>query len=318
MTACYTQKDFENIINKGISYTIPMDILMTIRKLEEKVKQVTAASSATLSYRHTHHPPKINSNNNSTNNNSNSQSHSNPNENWKGAKPLSVTMAMKSNNPMNQIKLLLNKLSRPNYQKLKGEIMALLEEESVLTSEVAKEMLVFLSRTKEISMSELYTELFAVLEDTFPTIFCPVLTDFWTQYESNLLTKIPGVALDEENEEYSAMVKFTVELRAQTIFLAHWCRHHQCTEQGVAILQILFRQIEILFADLRGRNKNQVDEWTEHVFLWVKILGPGEIRQKVPDLWQQVESYGQINIKNVPNMTSRSKFKYQQVGEIYQ
>ena len=310
-TAYYTQKDFEQIINKGISYSISMDILNTIRKLEDKVKQSTAISAATISHRHTHIPQR-------------QQTHNSGgfdqqavvaagSTDWKKPKSLATTMVIKSSNPMNQMKLLLNKLSTTNYAKLKTEIMTLLESENLLTEEAGKEILGFLSKTKEFSMSILYMELYSALVEAFPTVFQPILDDFWRIYEGDLMNKIPGMAPDEENEEYLSYMKAISELRGQTIFLAHWCRHHSSPDQGVATINTLLRQIERTLTEPSGRNKTKIDEWTEQIYLWVKILGKDTIMNKDEAIWKQMEILGQMNIKEAPNMTSRSKFKYQEI-----
>lgn len=296
----YTQKDFEQIINKGISYTIPMDILNIIRKLEDKVKQTTAISAATISHKHNHHHPA-----------------NKPHEtvmpmastDWKKTKSVTI----KTNSPMNQIKLLLNKLSPTNYNKLKAEIITLLEDSNLLTCDVGSEILIFLSRTKEISMSQLYMELFSALVQSFPTIFQPIFFEFENKYKDHLMNQIPGMAPDEENPEYLEYMKNMSDLRGQTIFLAHWYCHHHCPDHGVQIINTLLRQIEIILTETSGRNKTKIDEWTEQIFLWIKILGKMEVSTNYPETWKHMEVLSQLNIKTAPNMTSRSKFKYQEI-----
>lgn len=316
-TAYYTQKDFEQIIHKGINYTIPMDILNSIRKLEEKVKQNMAHSAATVTHRHNHYHSTKNghgNNPNSTSNPSNNPTSSNSMsprkpETWKSEKPVAVAMALKSTTPLHQMKLLLNKLSASNYEKLHSEIMDVLE----LTPEIGKEIVAFLSRTTDMTMSELYTNLFLSLESKHPEFFGPLLESFWTQYEENWRNKVPGMAPNEEHDDYYTFIKSMTELRGQSMFLAQWCRHRDAWARGTAMIQTLFRQMENVCAELCGKQKTKIDEWTEQIFIWVKVLGPQRLYRDNPEIWALLEKWGQIQIKTVPNMTSRSKFKFQEI-----
>jgi len=42
----------------------------------------------------------------------------------------------------------------------------------------------------------------------------------------------------------------------------------------------------------------------------------GNVKQEFPDTWSKISHYGQINIKATPNMTSRSKFKFQDMNKL--
>jgi len=309
--AYYTQKDFENIIHKGISHTIPMDILNNIRKLEDKVKQ---SVSSAPTYRHNrvpnHHSQQTNMNSNTSSSSTSDIVHKK--QDWKGAKPLAVTMAIKSTSPLHQIKLLLNKLSPSNFTKVKGDILTVLTE-SPLTIETANDILLIMSRTVEISMSELYMELYLELETVFPAIMNEVWNNFETKYQQKLKTQIPAMAPQEENDEYCAFVKSMTELRGQTIFVTQWCKYHKRQEQAIHILNSLFQDMNQVLEDTNGKQKTRIDEWTEQVFWIVKILG--NVKQEFPDIWSKISHYGQINIKTTPNMTSRSKFKFQDMNK---
>lgn len=299
MSAYYTQKDFEQIIHKGINYTIPMDILNAIKKLEDKVKQNIAHSAATVTHRHNHHIHHNNHNNPMTN----KKTETIPNTPWKSEKPVAVTMALKSSSPLHQMKLLLNKLSASNYEKLHSEIMEVFE----LKPEMGKEIIAFLSRTVDMSMSEIYMDLFMSLQDKHPEFFGPLIETFWLQYEENWQHNVPGMAPNEEHEDHYRFIKSMTELRGQTMFLAQWCRRREEWARGTAMIQSLFRHMENVCAENSGKQKTKIDEWTEQIYIWVKVLGQNEI-------WTpQLEKWGQVQIKLVPNMTSRSKFKFQEM-----
>lgn len=333
-TSTYTQKDFEKIINRGISYTIPLDILHRIRDLDEKIKRKVAIQAKQYEVRsfrtHTSKP-------------------SNPAHPWKRDNPATdnssasykntqIHFQTSSKGPpkegrdkiVQQIKLTLNKLSRPNYEKLQKEIMDLLtqlfeepdepDEESAVVDEelfhkTISDIYYILSKTTDVKMSEVYAELCAsfIREHAHP-LWKSVLQEQMDQYCLQLQA-IETIDPDTDNDAFCLYTKRISDNRGKAVFLLQLSKLDVIpTETLMDILQnkLLGPIHDCVFSTIENK-KIFVDEWTEHVSLFVN-LGKTFLKEKEAEKWdavmKQIQLLGQVVIKEHPNMTSRSKFKY--------
>ena len=333
-TSTYTQKDFEKIINRGISYTIPLEILHRIRDLDEKIKRKVAIQAKQYEVRsfrtHTSKP-------------------SNPAHPWKRDNPATDNSSASHKNTqihfqtstkgppkegrdkiVQQIKLTLNKLSRPNYEKLQKEIMDLLtqlfeepdeaDEGSAVVDEelfhkTISDIYYILSKTTDVKMSEVYAQLYAsfICEHAHP-LWKSVLQEQMDQYCLQLQA-IETIDPDTDNDAFCLYTKRISDNRGKAVFLIHLAKIHVIpTETLMDILQnkLLGPIHECVFSTIENK-KIFVDEWTEHVSLFVN-LGKTFLKEKEAEKWdavtKQIQLLGQVVIKEHPNMTSRSKFKY--------
>ena len=342
------EKDFEKIINRGISYTIPLDILHRIRDLDEKIKRKVANQAKQYEVRsfrtHTSKPsnpahPWKRDNPATDNSSTSSASHKNT----------QIHFQTSSKGPpkegrdkiVQQIKLTLNKLSRPNYEKLQKEIMDLLiklfepivqdnepntdepDEESAVVEEEDTELFhktitdiyYILSKTTDVKMSEVYAELCAsfIREHAHP-LWKSVLQEQMEQYCLQLQA-IETIDPDTDNDAFCLYTKRISDNRGKAVFLLQLSKLDVIpTETVMDILQkkLLGPIHECVFSTIENK-KIFVDEWTEHVSLFVN-LGKTFLKEKEAEKWdavtKQIQLLGQVVIKEHPNMTSRSKFKY--------
>lgn len=346
-TSTYTQKDFEKMINRGISYTIPLEILHRIRDLDEKIKRKVAIQAKQYEVRsfrtHTSKPsnpahPWKRDNPAADNSSTSSASHKNNSQ---------IHFQTSSKGPpkegrdkiVQQIKLTLNKLSRPNYEKLQKEIMDLLsqlfepivlyepntdepdeesaavEEDTELFHKTITDIYYILSKTTDVKMSEVYAELCASLirEQAHP-LWKSVLQEQIEQYCLQLQA-IEAIDPDTDNDAFCLYTKRITDNRGKAVFLLQLTKLDVIpTETLMDLLQkrLLGPIHDCVFSTIENR-KIFVDEWTEHVSLFVN-LGKNFLKEKEAEKWdavtKQIQLLGQVVIKEHPNMTSRSKFKF--------
>lgn len=331
---CYTQADFEKMIHQGICYSIPMDVLHTIRDLDIRIKQKAVVQQKHFENKRFHVPKN--------------------NGQWKDrggsseplGKGIGSTVSFKPTASLvnsggatehakiiQRIKLNLNKLSQQNYDKLQKEIVEDLEilltdwtqtEESKENQahELIHDLFHIMSKTTDVKMSDLYAHCYFHWAQTLhATLFQQVMNEGIEEY-CRQLTEFRLMDADRDGEAFCKYNRFVSEHRGRASFLIHYAKQSQGSMVGdlYNIMQNnLVSEIMEYVKDTQATalKKMFVDEWIEHVVLFLNLGGSLWVDYSVNDYFVKIqtvlETLSQTDVKQWPNMTVRSKFKLQGV-----
>lgn len=335
----YTQSDFEKIINQGICYSIPVDILQTIRDIDNRIKQKAIIQQKNYENKR-FHVPKNNGHWKDNKTDGKIQSFLNSGSinsktvrEFKPTTIISRTEITNNTKIIQRIKLSLNKLSQQNFEKLQKEIVedidVLLTEWETTDNEktgynLINELFHIISKTTDVKMSELYAKcyLFWVqyFENSYSTIFKQVIDEGIKEYCSQL-NEFKLMDPEKDGETYCKYNRFVSEHRGKIMFLIHYAK-----QQGEIIGKLftvlhdnLVGEIESIVEDkeVSALKKMFVDEWTEHVVLFLNLGGTIWVDYSVNSYFVKIqgvlETLSKTDVRQYPNMTVKSKFKLQGV-----
>lgn len=335
----YSQSDFEKIINQGICWQIPDEILHVIKDLEARC-QARALKQA-RNYE-THHRRFVGSSGGAQPRRGiptvpvAAAQQATSVAAWKpsgsagtdlagaGPGPGAATAAATTRKKIRQnIKVALNKLSRPNYEKLKGEILAEFAQAAAVPPEgeadasppedflktLLQEVFAIMGKTREAAMSALYAELWQELNGPQAA---EVVEAELLKYRNDVFA-VKVLNPETDNDAFCEYQKAVSERRGRAAFLTNLvCRGVVCREAGVAILQYLVDAVEAGVANVAQNRKAHVEEGVEHILLIVHTgLAMWTADATWPGIRDRLVDLSRVVIAERPNMTNRVKFKLQ-------
>jgi len=342
----YTQKDFERMINQGICYSIPIQVLHKIRDIEAQIKKNSVVQQKKFENKRFHVPK----NNNWRDNPTHVKTHGDGKESqtvsglekkigtshvFKPTKPLVNSAEIpESTKLIQRIKLNLNKMSKQNYDKLQKEII---EDLKLLVTEfetggdgrvyeLINDLFHIISKTSDVKMSELYAKCyFDWVEEFEPTlfqqvIFQQVINDGIEEY-CRLLMEFKLIEADKDSDVSCKYNRFISEHRGRIVFLIQYAKLQEelVGKLYSVLLNDLVNNIRTHVEDsnVSSLKKMFVDEWIEHVVLFLNLGGSMWIQHSTEEykikIHDVLEELSKTNVKEKPNMTVRSKFKLQGV-----
>jgi hypothetical protein len=337
---CYTQADFEKMIHQGICYSIPIDVLHTIRDLDIRIKQKAIVQQKHFENKRFHVPKN---NGQWKDNRGSITGHEAKEPLGKGIgstvsfKPTASLVnsggATEHAKIIQRIKLNLNKLSQQNYDKLQKEIVEDLEvlltdwtqTEETRGHELINDLFHIMSKTTDVKMSDLYAHCYFHWANTFQTLhaalFQQVINEGLEEY-CRQLTEFRLMDADRDGEAFCKYNRFVSEHRGRASFLIHYAKQSQGSIVGNlynVLKDNLVSEIMEYVQDTQATalKKMFVDEWIEHVVLFLNVGGSMWVDYSVNDYFVKIQTalvnLSQTDVKQWPNMTVRSKFKLQGV-----
>lgn len=334
---CYTQGDFEKIINQGICYNIPVEVLRTIRSIDERIKQKASVQQKHFEHKRFHVPK-----------NGGNWKGENPvaTKNWTTKEPVKTgefkptaslvdAKATDTAKIVQRIKLNLNKLSQQNYEKLQKEMV---EDLDVLLTDLETknkndkevdfsligDLFRIMSKSNDIRMSELYAKCYfhwvQSFEPVFSLLFQQVIDEGINEY-CRQLKEFKIMDADRDGDAFCKYSRFITEHRGKAAFLIQYAKL-----QGGIVKRLydilkndLISEIEFYVEDVEMSplKKMFVEEWIEHVAIFLNVGDTLWVNCSVNDYFVKIqgvlEKLSQTDVKRFPNMTVRSKFKLQGV-----
>ena len=177
-----------------------------------------------------------------------------------------------------------------------------------------------MSKTTDVKMSELYAKCYfhwvQTFEPIFVVLFQQVIDEGIEEYCCNL-TKFKIMDPDRDGDAFCKYNRFVSEHRGKAMFLIHYAKLQGGIVKNLYnILQNnLVGEIEFNVEDLEVSpiKKMFVDEWIEHVVLFLNLGGSLWVNAYFVKIKTALEILSQTDVKRNPNMTVRSKFKLQGV-----
>jgi len=312
MTAVYTQQEFESIIHHGVHYTIPNDVLQKIMDLEALMKTKTAIMSHHFEVRRGSKPK------------SGQQSghhYDKKQQTWTRDPPTSfkptlvVTPKEGKDKVLQRVQTSLNKISKANFESQCQEIddaLTSLEEEGDL-KQVVEEIYAVCARN--MALGDVYADLYAryCKREEWATLFLEVLHSEKQVYCASY-NGIRYVDPDQDNDGFCAYTKKNTVRRSTTKFFVYLFKQGILAEdEFLTLVQFMLDKVTCWVATTTENRRNELEEVTENLFL---ALSTGALKEPPAAMVQAIRSFSTTVVKDTPNMTSRAKFKYQDLVKI--
>jgi hypothetical protein len=315
--AChYYQSDFEKIIHDGINTAIPMDVLQKIMELEAKMKVKSAAISHHYESRQTgfkkrdtnvtHVHKKVNV--------------VTKEEDWSRNQPSVLRRPIVDTESKEAIvqKLLvsLNKISKTNFDTQWNDIQEALQglHKDDDIREALVEMFSVCTRTQ--SMTPLYSSLWSKLSELeLYNRLCEEL--LYEKWGGETFSDIVYVDPEKNNDAFCLYTKKNAQRRAFTSFLVClWKESRISSERMMEWILALLEKVELWVENKIENRRNELEEVSENLFLCLTSgqSFDGTLGQNIREVVQRLS---QTVTKEKPNMTSRAKFKYQDVVALW-
>lgn len=216
------------------------------------------------------------------------------------------------------IKTNLFKLTEKTYEAVSIDVMELLEtimEESTEEEQIQVMNEIFDTMSVNKIFASLYSKLYKCCYEKYD-IFKIKLSDEIMKYKNNLET----IVFVNANENYEDFCKYNSDnesRKARTCMFVHMMKREILT----------FKQIEELLEyvcdELKRKmkiagNKEVVEELSENVFIFLSLTMTEMKEQNIFGKWRTfVETMSKLSISENKGYSSRSKFKYMDILDIY-
>jgi hypothetical protein len=339
-TKVYYQRDFDKIIHDGVSFSIPGDVLQRIMDLEAKMKIKAAATTNSYEARSNQRGPAKVQGRGSTRpprRQEDATSDSWERENDKAAPPTGLKKkppAESKDAIVQRILICLNKISKGNFDTQLAEIRTALKEllqvdpEQEAVKAALAEVLSVCTRTQ--GMVPLYADLWFFIatepiELTDPSdpgakpLYLPCREVFEQRLDlfQASFSDIAYVDPEKDNDGFCAYTKKNTQRRAMTVFLtALQQKGLVCWETYLDCVEFMVGKVVGWVANVAENRRNELEEVSENLFLTLSAncaatCSEEEEADRWNRVWEQVATLSQTVVRDFPNMTSRSKFKYQ-------
>lgn len=344
-TKVYYQRDFDKIIHDGVSFSIPGDVLQRIMDLEAKMKIKAAATTHSYEARTNQRGPTKVQGRGSTRPPRRQEDATSDSWDDKSAPPTGLKKkppVETKDTIVQRILVCLNKISKANFDTQLAEIRTALQEllpmdpEQEALKAALAEVLSVCTRTQ--GMVPLYADLWFQLAtepidtgaEPIDTGAKPIYLPCREVFELRLdlfqasFSDIAYVDPEKDNDGFCAYTKKNSQRRAMTVFLT------ALQQKGLVSFGTYLDCVEFMVGKVVGwvanvaeNRRNELEEVSENLFLTLSAnaswSGKEEEEEEVGRwnrVWEQVAALSQTVVRDFPNMTSRSKFKYQDLVKL--
>ena len=300
----YTMKDFDNIMDRGIQYTLPCEVIHNLQDLQKKLG-IVAVSQKPVPRRAAEWTPPLRER---TQNDAIEKEFLMKKVSTSGEAPTTeeTKEALLATN-LATIRISLNKISLKNYETQSQNIIKTIEP--YIACNDADSLLHFAQTIFDISskntfMSELNAKLYKALIGVCPHFF-GVVVGFIEDYKKTYELEMFSLVSDEEerkkqDDKRKAMTKFIVNLMKEGVFEVNTV---------LSCVNELFEKL-YLYVDCKNHT-HLVDEITENLFLFI-TLGQSLFAEteEWDSLYQHICVFGEMKSKEKAGFSNRAIFKF--------
>jgi hypothetical protein len=340
----YTIADFENFIFDGIAYTLPSTILDIIKNLERELAFTVDTSVSTSTHNNTKKYDKSHGTTNvntkttysSYNNNNNGKRHP-PNkgqynnksvkdEDWeiiRNFKSTKIESKEGIEKMVNDIRLLLNKVSNKNYETQIPVIIESVKQfmETLQNNESSEyhEVEDFAKLTKIIFdiiytnkfFGELYAKLYYELIQ-LDSLFMDVLKD-----QIGKIKTVQDLTYVDPNKDYDGYCNYTKSNDGKKSFIAFLIQINKYEPTIFdSILELLdyYVNMSMEYVDIENR-MNEIEEMTERIFLIITKSEQVLIDHShwKTDILHKIIALSQMKMKEHKSLSNRIIFRYMDI-----
>ena len=339
----YTIADFENFIFDGIAYTLPSTILDIIKGLERELAFSVDNSSATNNYSATHNnnTKKYDKSYNNTTNVNAKNTHSSYNgkrhapnkaqynnnklvkdEDWEIIRNFKSTKLESKEGVekmVNDIRLLLNKISNKNYETQIPVIIEAVKQfmETIINTETAYDdfakliKIIFDIIYTNKFFGELYAKLYYELIVT-DSRFMDVLKE-----QIGKIKTVQDLTYIDPNKDYDGYCNYTKSNDGKKSFIAFLIQMNKC-ESAIFdyIIELLdyYVNMSMEYVDIENR-MNEIEEMTERIFLIITKSEQVLIEHSYwkTDILHKIIVLSQMKMKEHKSLSNRIIFRYMDI-----
>ena len=348
-TVCqsFTVSDFNAIMLQS-QYTLPVDISDIINSLDKIIGQYAIESASEMEssaannnikrpdrFGDNRSNNKLNSNSPSPRNGRLSKSGARTKNNssgqlWDAARNFKTTKLETKEGvekQINEIRIMLNKISVKNYDTQKDEIIQKMtdflelddtqeecEENGTIYGETHRRIatVIFDIASTNKFFSELYAKLYKALIEKFD-VFRDILDGFVIRY----IESVHQIHSVDPNTDYDGFCNYTKTndtRKATASFIVNLMKNNILSQD--IVINIIMELQKILFRYIDEDNRtNEVDEITENVFLYVSH---GKTELRTHTIWLDIiipslTKLSQMKAKEHKSLSSRAVFKYMDI-----
>ncbi len=301
----YSIEDFNDFETDGFIYILPKETMMLINKLSEMVGAPTYQKTPIFS--RNNNIKKRNKNDNKINDNFNND--------WNAIRNFKTTQIKKGENKnINEVRVLLNKLTNNNYDKIKGEIITIIEDNQDNQDNLTElcNFIFDIASTNKF-YSELYAELYYHLLTSYK-ILENIFRNSFNQY-IKLFDNIETCSPTQDYDLFCRINKTNEKRRAMSLFIVNLMKKNIITSEQV--IDIVIHLQNVIETDLNDENeKVKIEELCENIFL-IYTNGHNQIKI-VPlfdDLFKRIANITTLDIKEHKGLSNKVKFKYMDIVE---
>tara|TARA_E500000178_G_scaffold349618_1_gene406876 strand:- start:2282 stop:3244 length:963 start_codon:yes stop_codon:yes gene_type:complete len=212
---------------------------------------------------------------------------------------------------INDIRALLNKISKTNYNQQKGVIIEKIDEIFKEENQDHQKQIgdvIFSICTSNKFLSEVYADLYVEFVG-FHDLFGDMLDNYIHQFRGSL-HKIQYVDPNENYDEFCEFNKTNEIRKSNATFLMNLVIRDMITKQSV--LDLILDMQSTSFAYIDEENKeHEVEELTENLFIMITM---GKTFLHNSEQWTEIQSnidrFTKLKAKEHKSLSSRSIFKY--------
>lgn len=214
---------------------------------------------------------------------------------------------------MNNIRILLNKISNKNYDSYKQNIFNEINTyfQSVDTEENKETIIkaIFDIASTNKFYSEIYADLYKELIELFPIFGGNILDKFYNDFLENI-HKIHYVDPNVDYDGYCNYTKINDHRKATSAFIVNLMKKDILSCDRILQLLSYMQDLSHKYIDEPERS-NEVQEITENIFIFIST---GYLVFKENSLWEDIHNkiieFTKMNVKEHCSLSSRAIFKH--------
>lgn len=217
---------------------------------------------------------------------------------------------------INEIRILLNKITDKNYETQKNAIVAKIKEcyvDDAVSEDLKKVVNVLFDIAKSNKFySEIYAKLYKELIQTF-SIFNDTIEPFIHQFMESL-NKLVYVDSNVDYDGYCTYTKINDNRRASITFLVNLLKNDITLPVDILDIVEHFQDLALKYIEEPNR-VNEVDEITEVLFIAICMI---HSMYRDSTKWQtailvKINTLASYKINEKPSLSSRTIFKYKDI-----
>ena len=305
----YSIEDFNDFENDGFLYQLPSDTMMLINKLSEMVGAPTYQKTPIFSRNN-----NIKKRNKQDNKN-NDYSTNNFDNDWNMLRTFKTTQITKGENKnINEVRTLLNKLTGTNYDKIKPQIISIIDDNQDDEDKLT-ELCNFIFDIA--SANKFYSELYAQLYYDLLTCY-NILENIFRNSFNEYIKLFDNIETCSPTENYDLFCKINQtneKRRSMSLFIVNLMKKEIITSKQV--IDILISLQDVIDNDVTNeKEKVKIEELCENIFL-IYTNGYEEIKKlsQFDDLIKRINNVTSLDIKQNKGLGNKVKFKYMDMIE---
>lgn len=322
-TLKYSLEDFRNIRFEGFNFVLPEDTITLISNLSLEVGSPTYVKTPNFQKQDNSKLSINDSVGNKNNRRRNKPREMVNDEDWESVRNFQSTKIDQKEGveiKINDIKLLLNKITDKNYTENKDKIIAIMTENNEYDELFKIGTTIFEIATNNKFYSKIYADLYTEIMGKFE-----IMKDIFEKSISEFLALFNVIQYVDPNVDYNLFCKINVDNeRRQSLSLFFVNLMINGVIQRKRILNIIHNLLTQVKTNISKENKkNEVDELTENISILYKkeLFNEDDFNDsqleingmKIDDF---IEVLANSKVKNYLSFTNKSLFKFMDMVEM--